>query len=189
MPGRSRTGCSPLRTRIDDSSYLPLANAASFRLGVSATSLFAPTAAASYYSSADIRIGHELVISAATVDESTSTNVGCPRSGYLSAEAVRQVCRRGCNARLRFGEIADPVADKLTMLAVTLTLAVQGLLPLGLAVSIVARDLTLVRGALAYHYTVGTYDMAPTPLSKLITAVEFVTLARRVPRCRGEGSS
>ena len=26
MPGRSRTGCRPFSTRIDDSSYFPLAN-------------------------------------------------------------------------------------------------------------------------------------------------------------------
>lgn len=84
---------------------------------------------------------------------------------------------RHWNARTRFGAIADPIVDKLTMLAVTLTLAAQGLLPLWLVAAIVARDLVIVGGALAYHYSVGHYDMAPTLLSKLNTAIEFVTLA------------
>jgi len=87
------------------------------------------------------------------------------------------VIARGWNARSRFGEIADPLADKLTMLTVTLTLAVQELLPLWLVAAILVRDLVIVGGALAYHYAVGRYDMAPTLLSKLNTAVEFLTLA------------
>ena len=87
------------------------------------------------------------------------------------------VIARRWNARTRLGAIADPVVDKLTMLTVTLTLAVQRLLPLWLVAAIVVRDLVIVGGALAYHYTVGRYDMAPTLLSKLNTAIEFLTLA------------
>mgnify|MGYP001314912846 FL=1 len=87
------------------------------------------------------------------------------------------VIARRWNARSRFGAIADPLADKLTMLTVMLTLAAQGLLPLWLVAAILGRDLVIVGGALAYHYTVGRYDMAPTLLSKLNTALEFLTLA------------
>ena len=94
----------------------------------------------------------------------------------LSDFADGAIARRW-NARTRFGAIADPIVDKLTMLAVTLTLAAQGLLPLWLVAAIVARDLVIVGGALAYHYSVGRYDMAPTLLSKLNTAIEFLTLA------------
>jgi cardiolipin synthase len=63
------------------------------------------------------------------------------------------------------------------MLTVTITLALLGLLPLWLVAAIVVRDLVIVGGALAYHYMVGRYDMAPTLLSKLNTAIEFLTLA------------
>jgi len=87
------------------------------------------------------------------------------------------VIARRWNARTRFGAIADPVADKLTMLAVTLTLASQGLLPLWLVAAIVVRGLVIVGGAVAYHFTVARYDIAPTPLSKLNTAIEFLALA------------
>ena len=87
------------------------------------------------------------------------------------------VIARRWNARTRFGAIADPLADKLTMLAVTLSLVVQGLLPLWLVAAIVVRDLVIVGGALAFHYTVGRYDMAPTLLSKFNTGIEILTLA------------
>jgi cardiolipin synthase len=87
------------------------------------------------------------------------------------------IIARRWNLRTRFGAIADPLADKLTMLAVALALAVQSLLPVWLAAAIVLRDLVIVCGALAYHYVVGRYDMAPSWLSKLNTAVEFVALS------------
>ncbi len=87
-----------------------------------------------------------------------------------------QIARR-FNARTRFGAIADPVADKLTMLTVTLALAWQGLLPPWLAAAVVTRDIVIVSGALLYHRLFGPVEMAPTWLSKLNTALEFVVLA------------
>lgn len=87
-----------------------------------------------------------------------------------------QIARR-FNARTRFGAIADPVADKLTMLTVTLALAWQGLLPPWLAAAVVTRDIVIVSGALAYYRLFGPVEMAPTGLSKLNTALEFVVLA------------
>ena len=87
-----------------------------------------------------------------------------------------QIARR-FNARSRFGAIADPIADKLTMLTVTLLLAWQGLLPVWLATAMVLRDVVIVGGAVAYHRLFGHVEMTPTWLSKLNTALEFVMLA------------
>jgi len=87
-----------------------------------------------------------------------------------------QLARR-FNARTRFGAIADPVADKLTMLTVTLALAAFGLLPLWLAAAIVVRDLVIVGGALMYQRLIGPIEVRPTVLSKLNTALEFAMLA------------
>jgi cardiolipin synthase len=94
----------------------------------------------------------------------------------LSDFADGYIARRW-NAHTRFGAIADPVADKLTMLAVTLALGAQGLLPVWVVAAIIVRDLVIVGGALAYHCLVGRYDMAPSVLSKLNTAIEFLVLA------------
>jgi len=84
---------------------------------------------------------------------------------------------RAFDVRTRFGAIADPLADKCTMLTVTLMLAWQGWLPWWFALLVAARDVVIVAGAVAYHFRVGHVEMAPTWLSKLNTALEFVFLA------------
>ena len=83
---------------------------------------------------------------------------------------------RRWNQRTRFGAIADPVADKLTMLTVTLMLAAEGLLPGWLAAAVIARDVIIVFGAVAFHFLIHEFEMAPTRLSKLNTALEFTVL-------------
>jgi cardiolipin synthase len=93
------------------------------------------------------------------------------------SDAVDGLIARAWNQRTRFGAIADPLADKLTMLTVTLLLAWQGGLPWWLAAAIVARDLVIVGGALAYRALIGPLEIAPTWLSKVNTALEFALLA------------
>lgn len=75
-----------------------------------------------------------------------------------------------------FGARLDPIADKLTMLVTTVMLAAQGWVPVWLAAAIVLRDVTIVSGAVAYHFMVGRVEMSPTWLSKLNTALEFLLL-------------
>lgn len=94
-----------------------------------------------------------------------------------ASDALDGLIARAFDLRTRFGAIADPLADKLTMLTVTLMLAWQGWLPWWLAVAIVGRDAVIVVGAVAYRALVGRLEIAPTWLSKLNTAVEFALLA------------
>lgn len=84
---------------------------------------------------------------------------------------------RRFDLRTRFGAIADPLADKLAMLTVTLLLAWQQWLPWWLAAAIVTRDVVIVGGAVAYHWLVGRLEIAPTWLSKINTVLEFALLA------------
>ena len=84
---------------------------------------------------------------------------------------------RHWNLRTRLGAIADPLADKLTMLAVRLVLAVQALVPVWLATAIVVRDLVIVAGAVAFHFIVGRVEVAPSLLSKFNTVLEFSVLS------------
>ena len=74
------------------------------------------------------------------------------------------------------GAALDPIADKLAMFVATVILAWQGLLPLWLAIAIVARDVIIVAGAIAYRIMIGPVDVAPTLLSKLNTVLEFGVL-------------
>lgn len=83
---------------------------------------------------------------------------------------------RHWNLRTRFGAIADPVADKLTMLSTTLMLAADGLVPGWLAAMVIGRDVFIVFGAVAYHFLVQEVEMAPSWLSKANTGIEFVVL-------------
>ncbi|HET9025682.1 MAG TPA: CDP-alcohol phosphatidyltransferase family protein [Burkholderiaceae bacterium] len=94
----------------------------------------------------------------------------------LSDLADGMIARRW-NLRTRLGAMADPLADKLTMLAVTVVLATQALIPLWLAAAIVARDLVIVAGAVAFHVVVGRVEMAPSWLSKFNTVLEFSVLS------------
>lgn len=87
------------------------------------------------------------------------------------------VIARRWNQRTRFGAVADPLADKLTMLTVTWLLAVQHFLPWWFAIAVIARDVVIVAGAAAYHFVIGHVDMVPSWLSKLNTAFEFALLA------------
>lgn len=76
----------------------------------------------------------------------------------------------------RFGAALDPVADKLNMLVATAVLAVQGLLPLWLALAVIARDVIIVGGVLAYRLLIGDLEIKPTRLSKANTFIEFGVL-------------
>ena len=67
------------------------------------------------------------------------------------------------------GATLDPIADKLSMLVATVLLAWQTLLPLWLAVAIVARDIVIVLGAILFLLARGRLEIAPTRLSKINT--------------------
>lgn len=83
---------------------------------------------------------------------------------------------RHWNQRTRFGAVADPLADKLTMLTVTLLLAFQQALPWWFALAVVLRDAVIVAGALAFHLLIRPVEMTPSRLSKFNTVLEFLLL-------------
>jgi len=86
------------------------------------------------------------------------------------------IVARRWNQATRFGAVADPLADKLTMLTVTGLLTIQHALPWWFALAVVLRDGLIVGGALAYHFCIGPVEMAPSRISKLNTAMEFLLL-------------
>ena len=76
----------------------------------------------------------------------------------------------------RFGALLDPVADKLNMFVATIVLASRDFVPLWLAGAIIARDVAIVLGVLAYRMRGKSLEMKPSRLSKLNTFVEFAVL-------------
>lgn len=71
------------------------------------------------------------------------------------------------------GKILDPLADKLLLVTVFLTLAVLGLAPWWLALAAVARDLLIAGGAIAYQLLIGSPEGHPTVVSKLNTGLQL----------------
>lgn len=67
------------------------------------------------------------------------------------------------------GKLLDPVADKLLLVSVIITLTLVGMVPLWLAVVVVARDLVIGIGAGVYKWLFGPVDGQPTAASKVNT--------------------
>lgn len=76
----------------------------------------------------------------------------------------------------RLGGLLDPVADKLLVAGMFITLASVGLIPVWLASVVIARDVIIVCGAVAYNFLVRPVPGEPTKISKLNTALELMFL-------------
>lgn len=76
--------------------------------------------------------------------------------------------------RSRLGSVLDPLADKLLMISVFLTLTLAGLIPAWLAVAVVARDLVILAGSLAYNFLIGPLQGEPSRVSKINTFLQLL---------------
>ena len=74
----------------------------------------------------------------------------------------------------RLGSILDPIADKLLVVCSYLVLGWLGHIPLWLVILVVGRDVVIVTGAAAYHFTLGLFDVAPTFISKANSAFQVL---------------
>ena len=71
------------------------------------------------------------------------------------------------------GKVLDPVADKLLLVSVFVTLTLLGMVPLWLAVAVVARDLVIGIGAAVYRWLFGPLEGQPTLPSKVNTVLQL----------------
>jgi cardiolipin synthase len=67
------------------------------------------------------------------------------------------------------GAVLDPIADKLLLATVFVTLSVLKLVPLWLMAAAVARDVIIVLGAAAYRFFIGPLTAHPSLISKINT--------------------
>ena len=74
----------------------------------------------------------------------------------------------------RLGATLDPLADKLLAVSAYLVLGAQGVLPAWLVALVLARDLVIVVGSVAYHMRVERLEASPSLLSKLNTLLQIV---------------
>ena len=72
------------------------------------------------------------------------------------------------------GAILDPIADKLLMDSLFLTLAFAGHLPVWLALLVIGRDVLIVLGTLALRMLAGRFRVEPLLVGKLSTFFQIV---------------
>ncbi|HEY5808207.1 MAG TPA: CDP-alcohol phosphatidyltransferase family protein [Povalibacter sp.] len=81
-----------------------------------------------------------------------------------------------CGWTSELGKILDPLADKILLVGVFLTLALMDLVPLWLALVAVGRDVVITVGAITYNWLFGYPHGHPTWVSKLNTLCQIVFL-------------
>jgi len=79
--------------------------------------------------------------------------------------------------RSKLGALLDPVADKLLMVAMYVTLAATARLPAWLTILVVFRDLLIVGGVLVFWLVSHPVHIHPFALSKINTALQIVLVA------------
>lgn len=72
------------------------------------------------------------------------------------------------------GSILDPIADKILLVIIFVTLAYRGAIPSWLAFLIVFRDIVILAGAVSYQWLTQDLKIAPLLSSKINTALQIV---------------
>lgn len=90
------------------------------------------------------------------------------------SDGVDGVLARSFDWRTRLGSLLDPAADKLLLVTTFVSLAWLKLVPPGLAVIVVLRDLIIVGGALGYRRLAGHLRGEPTLISKINTGCQLL---------------
>jgi cardiolipin synthase len=85
------------------------------------------------------------------------------------SDAVDGFLAKRCGWQTELGVVLDPLADKLLLATVFITLAYLKLVPLWLMAVAVARDAIIVLGALCYRYLIGPLSGRPSVVSKFNT--------------------
>jgi cardiolipin synthase len=80
------------------------------------------------------------------------------------------------NWHTRLGGLLDPVADKLLVNGLFITMASMQLVPLWLAAVVILRDVIIIGGAAAYNFFVEPLQGEPSRISKLNTVFELLFL-------------
>ena len=82
------------------------------------------------------------------------------------------------------GAILDPIADKLLLATIFITLGLLKLVPLWLMVAAVARDVIIVAGAVAYRLVIGPLTARPSLISKINTVWQALFILTVVCRAK-----
>ncbi len=87
--------------------------------------------------------------------------------GYLAARY---------NWESRIGALLDPIADKLLVAGMFITLTYTQHIPIGLTALVLFRDVVIIGGAVAYNYLIKPVEGEPTRVSKINTVMQLLFL-------------
>jgi cardiolipin synthase (CMP-forming) len=82
------------------------------------------------------------------------------------------------------GALLDPIADKLLLATVFVTLSLLKLVPLWLMLAVVARDVIIVSGAALYRLVIGALTAHPSLISKVNTLCQAAFILAVVSRAK-----
>jgi cardiolipin synthase len=86
-----------------------------------------------------------------------------------ASDGVDGYLARAFGWQSELGAVLDPIADKLLLATVFVTLAYLKLVPLWLMAAAVGRDIIIVAGAIAYRVFIGPLTAHPSLISKMNT--------------------
>jgi cardiolipin synthase len=86
-----------------------------------------------------------------------------------ASDALDGFLARRCGWQSVLGSVLDPIADKLLLATLLVTLAVLSLVPMWLMAAALARDVIIVSGAAAYRLFIGPLTAQPSVVSKFNT--------------------
>jgi len=89
------------------------------------------------------------------------------------SDGVDGFLARKFNWQSKLGAILDPLADKLLMVILYVLLAYKNIIPDWLAWLVVARDMIIILGAMAYHWLTHELTISPLISSKINTAFQI----------------
>ncbi len=91
-------------------------------------------------------------------------------------DTVDGVLARLTDARSDLGTSLDPLADKLLVVSSFLMTTWLGVIPVWLMILVLTRDAVILVGYIAIYFVATPIEVDPTPVSKLNTFLEMMTL-------------
>ena len=90
------------------------------------------------------------------------------------SDALDGFLARAFHWQSELGSILDPIADKLLLVIIFVTLAYRGVIPNWLAFLVITRDIVILSGAISYQWFTHDLKIAPLLSSKINTALQIV---------------
>ncbi|WP_299877527.1 CDP-alcohol phosphatidyltransferase family protein [uncultured Cocleimonas sp.] len=89
------------------------------------------------------------------------------------SDAIDGFLARNYKWQSKLGGFLDPLADKLLLTVVFVTLAYKDIIPNWLAILVISRDLIILLGAIVYHWVTRELRMTPILISKINTTMQI----------------